>query len=341
MARYDREMKTDRITTPTTATRKIFRWLWLAFSSVFIIWVLFYELDWRAVTAALNQANYFWVTAGIIVTIVAIFTRTWRWKVLLYRFDTHTFGLMTALLIGQAVNLVLPLRSGDVMRVIWFREIYGSSGTEALGTVAIEKVWDVLALLLCGILMIFIMPLPATYVQTVWTTSILLIIGVVILITVIRWRQKIVDIIVKWTQNLSPRIRIIVLPRIEEFLRGIEVIKQSRVSTQVFFITLAVWLFYIITNWTIMAAFGVYSFSAAILLMATLMSGNMIVPIPGRLGVFEAVVIGTLSLYDVPRDTSLAIGLVLHMVSMGTPMVAAIFLAIANTIRREMTTFFH
>jgi uncharacterized protein (TIRG00374 family) len=165
--------------------------------------------------------------------------------------------------------------------------------------------------------------------------------GIFILIIAIRWRQKIVDIFVKWTQKLSPRIRIIVLPRIEEFLRGIEVIKQSRVSAQVFFITLAVWFLGIITNWTVMAAFGVYSFSAAILLMATLMSGNLIVPIPGRLGVFEAVVIGTLTLYDVPRDTSLAIGLVLHMVSMGTPMIAAIFLAIINTIRREMATFFH
>jgi len=90
-----------------------------------------------------------------------------------------------------------------------------------------------------------------------------------------------------------------------------------------------------------MAAFGVQSLSAAVLLMATLMSGNMIVPIPGRLGVFEAVVIGTLSFYGVQRDTALAIGLVLHMVSMGTPMAAAIILGVLSTIQREMKTFFH
>jgi uncharacterized protein (TIRG00374 family) len=324
-----------------SSTRKVIRWIWLVISSVFIFWVLFYELDWKAVREAVKKARYIWVVVGIVITILGIIVRTWRWRVLLYRFETHTISIMTALLIGQAVNLVLPLRSGDIMRVIWFREIYGSSGTEALGTVAIEKVWDVVALILFGLLMLLLIPLPESYIQTLWSTVLLLVIGIIILLLGLRWQKPILDFVVTVTKKLSPRIRTFILPRVEEFIRGMDVIRKSEVSKDVFILTLVVWTIGVITNWTVLAAFGLQSVSAAILLMVTLMSGNSIVPIPGRFGVFEAVVIGSLSLYGINRDTALAIGLVLHMVSMGTPMVAALILAILNTVKRELTTFFH
>ena len=196
-------MYTDNKMTNKKSPKNIIRWIWIIISSVFVFWVLVYELDWKEVSDAVEQANYVWVSAGILITILAIFVRTWRWQVLLYRFETRVFGIMSALLIGQAVNLVLPLRSGDVMRVIWFRELYGSSGSEALGTVAIEKVWDVLALLVCGIFMVLLIPLPESYIQTIWITFMLLAIGLSILLAGIRWQKPIVNSFVKATSKLS------------------------------------------------------------------------------------------------------------------------------------------
>jgi len=329
-------MSTDNQLAKGRRTRGILRWIWVIISLVFVVWVLLYELDWVEVTAALKQANYGWVSIGVLVTIAAIFVRTWRWQVLLYRHQTRVFSIMSALLFGQAVNLVLPLRSGDLMRVIWYREFYGNGGSEALGTVAIEKVWDLFVFLLCGILVVFLIPLPEAYTQTIWSTFFLLAIAIFFLLLGLRWQKPIVNFLVKASSKLSPRLRVLILPRVEQLIRGMDVIRQSRVSVLVFVLTLSVWATGILANWTVMAAFGVRSLSAAILLMVTLMSGNVIVPIPGRIGVFEAIVVGSLSLYDVPRDTALAIGLVLHMVSMGTPMVAAIVLAISNTIQRKL-----
>lgn len=316
-------------------TKRILRWVWVTISAVFIFWVLLFELDWVSVGDALKQASFGWVVIGILVTIFAILVRTWRWQVLLYRHKTRAFGIMSALLFGQAVNLVLPLRSGDLMRVIWYREMSGEGGTEALGTVAIEKVWDLLALLLCGILLLLLVPLPDTYTRTIWSTFLLLAFGIFFLLLGLRWQKPIINLLVKATRKFPHSLRVLLLPRVEQFIRGMDVIRQSRVSVWVFGLTLGVWATGVIANWTVMAAFGVTSLSAALLLMVTLMSGNVIVPIPGRLGVFEAIVVGSLSLYGVPGDTALAIGLVLHMVSMGTPMVAALILAIINTMRRK------
>lgn len=52
------------------------------------------------------------------------------------------------------------------------------------------------------------------------------------------------------------------------------------------------------------------------------------VPVPGRLGLFEGICVLSLTLFDVPRDLALAVGLVLHGVVMGPPLVGAALLAL-------------
>ena len=158
--------------------------------------------------------------------------------------------------------------------------------------------------------------------------------GLALILLGLRWQNKIIDWLVVLTNKFPHALRVLILPRVEQLIHGIDVIRQSKVSAWVFGLTLGVWAVGVIANWAVLAAFGVHSLSAALLLMVTLMSGNVIVPIPGRFGVFEAIVIGTLTLYNIPGDTALAIGLVLHMVSMGTPMVVAMILAIVNAVRR-------
>jgi len=79
-------------------------------------WLLFRDLDWQAVAAALGSAHYRWVTAGVLAIIATFFTRAQRWRALLWQSEVRLRPAMTALLVGQVVNLALPMRSGDVMR---------------------------------------------------------------------------------------------------------------------------------------------------------------------------------------------------------------------------------
>jgi hypothetical protein len=52
------------------------------------------------------------------------------------------------------------------------------------------------------------------------------------------------------------------------------------------------------------------------------------VPTPGRLGIFEGICVVSLeSFFGVPFDQALAVGLVLHLVVMGPPLVTAALLA--------------
>ena len=81
-----------------------------------------------------------------------------------------------------------------------------------------------------------------------------------------------------------------------------------------------------VANLAVLAAFGIPSAVAALSLLAALMVGGT-VPTPGRLGVFEGICVVSLeNLFGVPFDQALAVGLVLHAVVMGPPLVATALL---------------
>ena len=126
------------------------------------------------------------------------------------------------------------------------------------------------------------------------------------------------------------------LPKLHSLGQGLTSIQNPQASARALVWTLAKWGLGALANWAVMLAFGVSSWPAAVLLLAGLMVGGVIVPTPGRLGIFEAICVMCLALFDVPYDTAVAIGLVLHLVVMGPPLIVGALLALwsQSTYRR-------
>ena len=289
-------------------------------------WLLARDLDWRAVVAALASADYRWVAVGILAIIATFFTRAWRWQALLWQSQVRFRPTMTALLVGQVVNLALPMRSGDVVRAVWISPEKGASGAEALGSIAVEKVWDLLALLACGLILLAWVPLPGWFARSTWGTALALILGCGLLWAGLRWQTP----LFRWAGRLLARLPAgwdrALLPRLRRLANGLEAIRQPDVSLQALLWTGLTWGLGALANLAVLAAFGIPSAVAALFLLAALMVGGT-VPTPGRLGIYEGICVVSLALFGIPRDQALAVGLVLHLVVMGPPLVAAALLA--------------
>jgi len=292
------------------------------------IWLLARELDWAMVWDALRGVNYAWVLLGVLATVGTFFTRTWRWQALLWQADLPLFPTMAAILVGQVMNLALPMRGGDVARAMWIGPQRGTNAPEALGSVALEKVWDLLVLFLCGLLLLTLMPLPAWFSQSTWGTALTLAIGGVCLWAGLRWQET----LFRWAGLILARFPAgwdqAILPKLRRLAQGLASIRHAHASTRAFLWTLATWGLGAATNWAVMAAFGVYSVPAALLLLVGLMVGGAVVQTPGRLGVYEGICVVLLPLFAISDDVAFAVGLVLHLVVMGPPLVAAAVLAL-------------
>ena len=113
---------------------------------------------------------------------------------------------------------------------------------------------------------------------------------------------------------------------------GLESIRQPGISARANLWTALTWGLGGLVNWLILRAFGIPSVPAALFLLAALMVGGAAVPAPGRLGVFEGICVVSLALFGVPADRALAVGLVLHLVVMGPPLIAAALLVLWHSL---------
>ncbi len=332
------------------ARTQVLRWVLSLGVMVISVWLLLRELDWAQVLGALRAADYTWVLVGVLAIVGTFFARVWRWQALLWRVDLPFWPALTALLVGQVANLVLPMRGGDLVRAMWVRPERGAeqgNGTErdtarvagaseALGSVALEKVWDLLALLLCGLLLLALAPLPEWFSNSTWSTAAILVVGGLLLWAGLRWQ----DALFRWAALILARFPAgwdkALLPRLQRLAQGLNSLQSAQASGRVFVWTLVYWGCGALSNWAVMRAFGVNSPVAAIFLLAALMVGNAVVPTPARLGVFEGLCVVSLGLFDVPYDVALAIGLVLHLVVMGPPLITAGVLALGTQVARRM-----
>lgn len=88
--------------------------------------------------------------------------RTWRWRKLLQPFIFLKFTqVFSALIVGSAMNLILPARLGEVVRIDLCKKWYGLSRSTALVTILWERVADGMTVVLC--LLVGMLSLDSVY----------------------------------------------------------------------------------------------------------------------------------------------------------------------------------
>lgn len=285
------------------------------------LWILARNVQWADIVSVLQRADYRWVLFGVVAILGTFFTRTRRWQALLWQSTPRFRPTLTALLVGQVVNLVLPMRSGDAARAVWIRPETGTGATEALASVAIEKMWDLLALVVTGALVLVWFPLPAWFAQSTWGTAILLAVGLLVLFVGLRWRETLLRISASLLAYLPAQWDEAVLLRLNRFADGLESIRRPDTSSAALAWTVLTWVLGAVANFAVLAAFNIPSVIAAFFLLAALMVSGA-VPIPGRLGIFEGTTVVSLALFGIPNELALTVGVILHLVVMGPPLLA-------------------
>jgi uncharacterized protein (TIRG00374 family) len=135
-------------------------WLGLL-SSAFFIYMAVRTVDWGMTGAALWDANWGLVLAGALALVATFGVFAARWGVLLSgvaRLQTRdTFAYI---MIGYLANTVLPLRLGDVARASLIGRRHRMDTALALGSILIERVLDMLVLLLLFFALSFVVDVP-------------------------------------------------------------------------------------------------------------------------------------------------------------------------------------
>ncbi len=312
---------------------KAVRWLIGLALAALAVGILLDGLEWDAIGAALQDADYRWVSLGVGAVLFTVVSRALRWQALL---NGRRVGLGTAvmaILVGQVVNTGLPLmRSGDFARAAWVSRKEMVGVTQSLGAIVLEKVWDLLALCVTGLALLVLTPLPDWFVQSTWGGLLAVGLGIAALWVGLRWQAPLLGLAARIIHRFPERLATFLVPQVHELVAALDAIRQPRASTAAGFWTAVTWLMGGLTNWAVMQAFGIESVYGAMFLLALLMLGGAVVPTPGRLGVFEGICVVSLTQFGVEASLALAAGFVLHVAVMGPPLVLAALFGLVNAL---------
>ena len=109
--------------------------------------LFFWRTDLGELADALAKADYWWVGPAVGLWFVAAWFRSLRWRYLLLHLEgISTAALYPVLVVGYMANNLLPLRTGELVRAYILGERHRVSKLSALGTIALERLFDGLVL---------------------------------------------------------------------------------------------------------------------------------------------------------------------------------------------------
>jgi uncharacterized protein (TIRG00374 family) len=277
---------------------------------------------------ALARTNYGLVALAVVIVVLTGIAKTARWRLLFYpnqaqlRFE----GLFGALMIGQMVNLAIPARLGELVRAYTVGATEGVSKSLALGTIVVEKLFDMLMTLLCLILLFLLIYLPSW----MWELGFSLAIGtgavLVLALAMTYQRDRILRGVAALLRLLPPLAGRQLYLQIESALKGLEVLRHVQANLGIWGWSLLIWVLAVATNYIVFLAMRMaLPLVAALFLLVVLQVGGAVPSSPGKVGVFQYFCVLALSLFSVERSVTLGCSLVLYLVVFLPPLLLGAF----------------
>ncbi|MBW2109542.1 MAG: flippase-like domain-containing protein [Deltaproteobacteria bacterium] len=112
------------------------------------LYVTFRHIPIQDLFGYLKTVNYWWVIPAVAVTLTGFVLRVVRWQLLLSPVkETPFWSAFHPLMIGFALNLLMPARVGEIARPAIFFKKEKVAFARVLATVGAERVFDVFTLL--------------------------------------------------------------------------------------------------------------------------------------------------------------------------------------------------
>ncbi len=268
------------------------------------------------VAGALQRADIILVLLAAVSTEVTILAKAARWRTLFrLRTSVSVWRTFSILSIGLVVNAFAPARLGELVRAYMFGEAEADSKTFALGTIGVEKVLDLLALVVSLAVLFYWIPLPEWLVGPARATSVTLVVAVILLV-LLDWQNELAVRWAQWMHRLVPAVPRDWLERqVRHGLASLSVIRHPHLVAALLAWTAVIWLLSVATNLIVLKALGLsVSLWSSVLLLAVLQVGVAVPSSPGKIGVFHYLTVLTLSIFRVQRDAALGYAVILHLV---------------------------
>lgn len=296
---------------------------------ILLLALAFRQVDPAALMAALAGTNPYLIALAFLTVAATTAAKARRWGLLFYPFHGRVRfnSLLSAILVGQMMNSLLPARLGELARIYLIGETEGQHKLRALGTIVVEKLLDGLMLVLLLVLLFMLMPLP-DWLRIPGATAGLVVaglLGVILLVTT--QREKLLGAAERFCR-VVPALGRLGLPQRLAFLAdSLSSLRVGAVNARLLAWSAGIWLLAAFTNYLTLLALRIEAppVLASLFVLVVMHLGLVVPSSPARIGVFHYLALLALSVFGVDRSLALAYGLILHLVVVVPIIIAGLF----------------
>ncbi len=274
------------------------------------------ENKWQYLYNTWQSADKGWLLlmAGIFMLGQVIRAERWRMLMVPTGYKVSFYHSFLSLMIGYLVNLVIP-RGGEVSRCYNLYKLAGSPVETSFGTVVVERIVDVLCLLILisisfavesDKLFTFISTLP---IQASGLTGKLAIVGIAFLILVLAGFG------LYWYAKRNEKLGSFFKRTFDGFKQGLAAVFKLEKKFLFVAYSAAIWSLYFVMTYCVVMAFKETSVLgvSAVLSVFAIGAIAMAAPLPGGAGSYHALVpAGLVFLYAIPQSDAVAFTFVFH-----------------------------
>lgn len=271
------------------------------------------SLAWRA----LRTSNYWWLTVALVAFALGNLARALRWRALFARGRRPPLSTVTnAMLVGYLYNNILPARAGEAARVVVLTQRSATSPVEIVGTVVLERLYDVLAILLIFFAAEPWLPHVSWFGAAALAAIVLALLLTAAAIVLAVYGDRPLRLLLRPLRRLSLFSGERLEKTVAELTHGLSGLRHPWLAVEAFVWTIAAWLLTALCAYLVSLAFHLHLPFACGVLVAVAIGLGMILPSPpAAVGVFEGAALIALSAYGVPHSSALPYAVVLHLVN--------------------------
>lgn len=288
--------------------------------AILLLYFAFRGVDFESLLLGFKSANYYWVVLSVFIGLLAHMVRVLRWQLLIETigFKPSFFNVLGALITGYMANLIFP-RLGEVTRCGTLRKTDKVPFESLLGTVIVERAFDVLMMLILVVVVFFIrIDFFGTFIwdQAVLpiydkTSSLLVespiyIVGLVLILIAI-------TVLIKrniFGHKFSGK----VLSLFWGLIDGLKSVFTMKKRKAFLGYTLLIWFLYWLMTWVLLFATQPTRSLGPIdgFFILVIGSFGMAAPVQGGIGAFHVITAMALSIYGITWDDGLVFATISH-----------------------------
>ena len=302
-----------------------------------LLFLSFRSIDWGLFAKALFSASPIFISLAVLSVTLSLGLKLWRWHLLLENFKVKMpfSRLVTSYFLGQAANILLVLRAGELVRIGWAHQAKEQDLVEITGSIAIEKYLDLLMFVLSMLVVSTALPeIVQDYIGTYQTMAIVASLGFVFAVLLGPWVWKKLFVGRVWKGWLGK-----VADRLDLFINASNWLRHpEKVGLLIIWSTI-IWIVMGMTNWLLFNSLKLsLGWQAAGLVLIFVYIGVLPALMPGNIGPFTYFAQLALLPFAVELSSAVAFAVLLYVIVNLPPLLIAGVMMLAPKYKNNVSS---